>query len=94
MFDEGLTPLQVLYSELQSFDEVLAVGTAVSVASVGSITRRATGDELIYSSDEKPGNCAVFLLKKLQEIQLGMAEDTFAWLTQVGEEALDICTAE
>jgi hypothetical protein len=70
------------------------VGTAVSVASVGSITRRATGDEITYSPDEKPGSCATFLLKKLQEIQLGKTEDTFAWLTRVGEGALDMCAME
>ncbi|KAH8648682.1 branched-chain amino acid aminotransferase [Xylariales sp. PMI_506] len=38
----------------RNFNEVLAVGTAVAIASVGSITRLSTNDKLIYSDDGKP----------------------------------------
>lgn len=69
----------------------MAVGTAVSIASVGSITRRATNDRIVYSQDGNPGSCALLLLRKLQEIQLGTVEDEFNWLTQVEERTMDIC---
>lgn len=83
--------LQVSISELQSFEEVLAVGTAVGIISVSSITRRSTDECIVYDNGGNAGNLCLKLLRDLQRIQLGLETDDFRWLTRVTEDALAVC---
>jgi branched-chain amino acid aminotransferase len=88
----SLLPEQVSIHDAKNFVEVLAVGTAVGIISVSSITRRSTNDEYVYAEDGKAGNLCLKLLKGLQGIQLGVDDDDFGWLVRVKEEALAFCS--
>eukprot|EP00545_Synedropsis_sp_CCMP1620_P009317 CAMPEP_0119016638 /NCGR_PEP_ID=MMETSP1176-20130426/13921_1 /TAXON_ID=265551 /ORGANISM="Synedropsis recta cf, Strain CCMP1620" /LENGTH=393 /DNA_ID=CAMNT_0006970133 /DNA_START=22 /DNA_END=1203 /DNA_ORIENTATION=- len=82
--DEGLTveARDVPVDELQSFDEVLAVGTAVVVTPVGSITRfDAEGNEKKYEFGESGeiGPTTRRLYDKVRAIQNGEEEDKYGW---------------
>lgn len=75
-------------TELETFDEVLAVGTAVVVTPVGSVTRLAhtgaSGDdqeEKVYQFGE-PGQIGTTtrrLYDHVRAIQNGEAEDVYGW---------------
>ena len=87
---EGLTveAREVPLSELESFDEVLAVGTAVVVTPVGSVTRlshdASNGDaaaDKVYEFGV-PGEIGATtrrLYDRVRAIQNGEAEDVFGW---------------
>lgn len=81
--DEGLTveTRDVHVDELKSFDEVLAVGTAVVVTPVGSITRLdKEGSETTYEFGEKQiGDTTKRLYQKVRAIQNGEEEDKHGW---------------
>lgn len=83
---------QVSIFDAKDFVEVLAVGTAVGIISVSSITRRSTNDVYVYDEDGKAGDLCLKLLKHLQGIQLGRRTDEFGWLVRVKEDALAFCT--
>lgn len=73
---------------MKSFLEVLAVGTAVGIISVSSITRKSTDECVVYDAEGKAGKLCLELLRHLQLTQLGIKEDQFGWLEEVKEEGL------
>mmetsp|Transcript_11261 Transcript_11261/g.27097 ORF Transcript_11261/g.27097 Transcript_11261/m.27097 type:complete len:406 (+) Transcript_11261:1994-3211(+) len=81
--DEGLAveTRDIPVDELKSFDEVLAVGTAVVVTPVGSITRLDDeGSESTYEFGEKQiGDTTKRLYRKVRAIQNGEEEDKYGW---------------
>ena len=82
--DEGLTVEQrdIPVEELSTFDEVLAVGTAVVVTPVGSVTRfDDEGKETKYEFGESDelGATTVRLYNKVRAIQNGEEEDKHGW---------------
>jgi branched-chain amino acid aminotransferase len=91
--DEGLTveARDVNVDELETFDEVLAVGTAVVVTPVGSVTRivHKTGDGSSSSDDElkryefgksgEIGPTTRRLYDRVRAIQNGEAPDKYGW---------------
>jgi len=87
--DEGLTveARNIPVEELQEFDEVLAVGTAVVVTPVGSITRfLKDGTEQKYEfgvQDGHIGETTLRLYNKVRDIQNGEVEDKYGWNVKV-----------
>jgi branched-chain amino acid aminotransferase len=86
--DEGMTveerPIKV--DELNSFDEVLAVGTAVVVTPVGSITRLTTDSEVTkytFGVKDKIGATTRRLYDRVRAIQNGEEEDKYHWNVKV-----------
>jgi len=83
--DEGMTVEQrdIKIEEMNSFDEVLACGTAVVVTPVGSITRfNAEGEATKYEFGTKPqdvGETTRRLYDRVRAIQNGEEEDTYGW---------------
>jgi branched-chain amino acid aminotransferase len=68
------------YSELSSFTEVMAAGTAAALVPIKSITLRSKDKKFEYKGmDGKPGPAVVKLLHNLKGIQLGRLEDKFGW---------------
>ncbi|KAL2260900.1 hypothetical protein VTK26DRAFT_4971 [Humicola hyalothermophila] len=92
----------IKYSELPSFTEVMAAGTAAALVPIRSITRRVApslpahprvsfkdGEETVTyipEGNEEPGELCVKLLTQLKGIQLGKVEDKFGWRFVVTEE--------
>jgi len=85
--DEGLTVEErdIPISEMESFDEVLAVGTAVVVTPVGSVTMLGeeddgTGDKKYeFGSSEEVGPVTRKLYDRVRAIQFGEEEDKYGW---------------
>ena len=74
----------ILYSELSTFTEVLAAGTAAALVPIKSITMKSRGDKFIYQGEgDEPGPACVKLLSTLKGIQQGKLEDSFGWLEYV-----------
>ena len=66
--------------ELATFDEVLAVGTAVVVTPVGSVTRfDDQGEETRYDFSEDVGEVTRSLYDKVRAIQNGEEDDQYGW---------------
>ncbi|KAM0350189.1 hypothetical protein ACHAPU_003354 [Fusarium lateritium] len=84
----------IKYQELKEFSEVFAAGTAAALVPIRSITRRVDGKEevatYIKDGSEQPGPLFQKLLKHLQDIQLGRAEDSFSWTHPVGAKDMKI----
>ena len=80
--DMGLTverrPIEV--SELATFEEAGACGTAAVISPIGQIDDKATGESYIYSKDGEAGKVSTELYKRLQGIQMGDIEDKFGWV--------------
>lgn len=76
--EEGLTveKRKVDIEELETFDEILACGTAVVLTPVGSVTR-ANGDTYDYNEDGKIGDTTMKLYKRVRAIQNGEEEDKY-----------------
>lgn len=77
--DEGLKveARDILIEELENFDEVLAVGTAVVVTPVGSVTK---GEKTYKFGDGvKIGDVTMKLYQKIRDIQNGEADDKYNW---------------
>ncbi|GAQ47616.1 hypothetical protein AtubIFM55763_007918 [Aspergillus tubingensis] len=70
------------YSELQYFDEVIAVGTAAMLVSIKSITRRSTEETFAYNTDGSSDGCKQ-LQQGLLDIQKGRVKSNEDWLWQV-----------
>lgn len=81
--DEGLTieERDIAVSELSSFDEVIACGTAVVVTPIGSLTRFDTdGNESDkFEFTEDVGATTRLLYDRVRDIQNGEVEDKFGW---------------
>jgi len=70
---------QVLASELSTFDEVGACGTAAVISPIKKIVEDETGKVYEYCKDGKPGPISFKLYTKLQAIQYGEIPDNFGW---------------
>ena len=68
-------------SELGSFEEVGACGTAAVISPIGKIVDDETGKEFNYGSE--PGPISTKLYNRLLAIQTGDEEDKFAWVEVV-----------
>eukprot|EP00578_Thalassiosira_sp_NH16_P028324 CAMPEP_0181101198 /NCGR_PEP_ID=MMETSP1071-20121207/13620_1 /TAXON_ID=35127 /ORGANISM="Thalassiosira sp., Strain NH16" /LENGTH=419 /DNA_ID=CAMNT_0023184021 /DNA_START=162 /DNA_END=1421 /DNA_ORIENTATION=+ len=81
--DEGMTVEQrdIEVLELDSFDEVIACGTAVVVTPVGSLTRlNSDGDEPSkYQFSEDVGKTTRSLYDQVRSVQNGEADDKHNW---------------
>lgn len=89
--DEGFTveEREIHVDELATFDEVLAVGTAVVVTPVGSITKiNDDGTETVFEfgDKEKLGETTKLLYKKMRALQNGEAEDSYGWNVKINNE--------
>ena len=75
----------VRYSELHSFAEVMAAGTAATLVPVRSITMKSRNERFEYAGmmDDKPGPICSQLAQTLQDIQRGKTNDQFSWNLQV-----------
>ncbi|KAF2474578.1 branched-chain amino acid aminotransferase II [Lindgomyces ingoldianus] len=75
---------EIPYTELTTFDEVLAAGTAAALVPIKSITLESANEKFVYrDGSDEPGPCCVKLLQTLKGIQLGKIEDQFGWLEDV-----------
>lgn len=72
---------QVDIAEVESFDEVGAVGTAAVITPVCSITYRTK--EFTFGSPDKAGPVITKLYDRLTKIQTGEFEDRHGWLIEV-----------
>ena len=86
--DEGFTveAREVPVSELKDFDEVIAVGTAVVVSPVGSITRfdeQGEATKFEFGDPKKVGPTTRRLYDRVRAIQNGEEEDKYDWLFKV-----------
>jgi branched-chain amino acid aminotransferase len=82
--DEGFTVEErdIPVTELAEFDEVLAVGTAVVVTPVGSVTmiEPETGNEKVYEfGNHELGETTKRLYERVRAIQNGEADDLHGW---------------
>ncbi len=89
--DEGFTVEErdVNVEELATFDEVLAVGTAVVVTPIGSITKlNEDGSETVYQFGKKDelGETTKLLYKKMRALQNGETEDNYGWNMKIKNE--------
>lgn len=66
-------------SELASFDEAGACGTAAVISPIGSIFDIDTEEKIVYGNGEEVGPVCQKLYNSLQDIQYGRAEDKFGW---------------
>lgn len=80
--DEGFEVEQrdIFIDELKSFDEVLAVGTAVVVTPVGSVTKK-DGETFTFGKEEDSeiGETTMQLYKRVRAIQNGEEDDKYGW---------------
>ncbi|MCC8088958.1 MAG: branched-chain amino acid aminotransferase [Rikenellaceae bacterium] len=74
---------KVAFSELDSFDECGACGTAAVVTPISKIVDPINGKEYIFSDSETPGRVTEKLYNRLRAIQLGEEEDKFNWIVTV-----------
>lgn len=72
---------QVPVSELSSFEEVGACGTAAVITPIRKIIDPDENKIYEYSLDNKPGPVSTKLYEKLTAIQFGDEPDTHGWIT-------------
>jgi branched-chain amino acid aminotransferase len=68
--------------EMETFDEVMAVGTAVVITPVGSITRGGDGEQkkrYQFGESGTIGPTTRLLYDTVRAIQNGEAEDKYGW---------------
>lgn len=77
---------KIPYSELPTFTEVIAAGTAAALVPIKSITMRSENDKFVYQNgSDEPGPAYVKLLTTLKGIQQGKIRDDFGWCEKVEE---------
>jgi branched-chain amino acid aminotransferase len=69
----------VALSELGTFEEAGACGTAAVISPIGMIQDRDTGEVYQYSKDGNAGPWSKKLYERLTGIQYGEVEDKFGW---------------
>lgn len=88
--DEGLTVEErdITVEELKNFDEVLAVGTAVVVTPVGSVTKILDDEkEDVYEfGNREIGETTKRLYQLVRAIQNGEEEDKYGWNYKINNE--------
>lgn len=80
-FEVEKRPIHI--SELSTFDEVGACGTAAVVSPVGNIDDPELNMKYCFAPDGKPGKVSTQLYNLLTGIQFGEEEDIFGWVTIV-----------
>jgi branched-chain amino acid aminotransferase len=78
---------QINYSELSTFKEVFAAGTAAALVPIKSITMKSRNDTFTYLDSDEPGPACLKLLDQLKGIQTGRYEDKFGWNVKVEESS-------
>lgn len=76
---------QIEATELDSFDEAGACGTAAVISPISKIVDIDNNHEYIFSKDGKPGPICTKLYNTLRGIQYGEIEDKFGWNTLIEE---------
>ncbi len=71
----------VEFTELETFEEVGACGTAAVISPIGEIKDLDTKEVYNYCKDGKPGPISTKLYETLVGIQYGDVEDPFEWVT-------------
>ena len=71
-------------TELETFEEVGACGTAAVISPIGTIIDLETGKKYEFCKDGKAGKYSTMLYKKLYGIQIGDEPDTHNWVTVIG----------
>ena len=66
-------------SELASFEEAGACGTAAVISPIGYIYDLDTDEKITYADGETVGKTCLALYNALQDIQYGRTEDKFGW---------------
>ena len=70
-------------SELESFEEAGACGTAAVISPIRRIVDPQTGKVCEYCKDGKPGKNSTELYNKLTAIQFGDEPDEFSWIETI-----------
>lgn len=78
-------PHKINYTELSTFNEVFAAGTAAALVPIKSITMKSCNDTFTYLDSDEPGPACLKLLDQLKGIQTGRYEDKFGWNVKVEE---------
>lgn len=87
--EEGLTveEREVALEELETFDEVMACGTAVVVTPVGSITKLGQSEQDVkkytFGNNGEVGSITKRLYDRVRAIQCGQEEDKHGWNVKV-----------
>lgn len=83
--DEGLQveKRRIAVEELLEVDEAAACGTAAVATPIAEIDDLDNGITYVIAKDGKPGKYTTLLYNKLQDIQMGRAEDKHGWTTIV-----------
>ncbi len=71
-------PIEV--SELGTFEEAGACGTAAVISPIGQLDDPANGQSYVFTKDGKAGKVCAKLYERLQGIQTGDVEDKFGWV--------------
>ena len=71
---------RIQYSDLASFTEVMAAGTAAALVPLKSLTMKSKGDKFTYDA---PGPAHTQILETFKAIQQGKVKDSFGWLDYV-----------
>jgi branched-chain amino acid aminotransferase len=66
-------------TELSSFEEAGACGTAAVISPIGYIFDIDTEEKITYGDGQTVGSTCLALYNKLQDIQYGRCEDKFGW---------------
>jgi len=72
---------KVAFSELPTFEECGACGTAAVISPVGSVFDPQDGKTYLFGDGKKAGPWSTRLYESLRSIQLGDAPDTHGWNT-------------
>ncbi|KAI5795101.1 branched-chain amino acid aminotransferase [Geopyxis carbonaria] len=73
----------VLFDECETFDEVMAAGTAAALVPIKSITRKSTNTKFTYKYGDDNPEGFMKLLTSLKGIQAGTIEDKHGWNQEV-----------
>ena len=79
---------QIKYSELPTFTEVLALGTAAGVVPISSIARKNSDglEKVVYlEAGEDPGPVCNILIKELNGIMTGRKKDVHGWCLKISD---------
>lgn len=71
----------VEFSELESFEEIGACGTAAVISPIADVIDLDKGKTYSFCKDGKPGPVSTKLYETLVGIQFGEIEDPFKWVT-------------
>jgi branched-chain amino acid aminotransferase len=70
-------------SELKTFEEAGACGTAAVISPIGYVYDLDTDEKITYGDGQTVGATCLKLYNALQDIQYGRAEDKHNWILEV-----------